>query len=133
MKSGFLDTKGDKQGQKPSSSSSSVKKVQSISVQTQTGTPPGDSPDGAAQFILKMVSFSVRYALSLDAIQGAVRDKQTYTNMLLNKLFRRNKTDDSLSMEELMAEANGDRSETANIVSVASDVPPPSSPTDVPV
>ena len=54
-------------------------------------------------------------------------------NMLLNKLFRRNKTDDSLSMEELMAEANGDRSETANIVSVASDVPPPSSPTDVPV
>ena len=124
MKSGFLDTKINKQGQKPSSSS--VKNVHSISVQTQT--PPGDSADGGAQFILKMVALSVKWALSLDCIQSAVRDKQTYTNMLLNKLLRRNKTDDSLSIEELMAEANGDRSETANIVSV--DVPPP--PTDVP-
>ena len=125
MKSGFLDTKADKQGQqKPSSSRTSV---QSISVQTQTGTPPGDSPDGAAQFILKMVSFSVRYALSLDAIQGAVRDKPTYTNMLLNKLFRRNKTDDSLSMEQLMAEAMSDKNETSAVVSVPTDVdvPPP--------
>ena len=132
LKAGFFNQK-----EKTSIDNTGTSKKTSSGISPTPSVPvnsSGAASGAGSNSILTLLGLCYKYILpimGIDCLQAACRNDETFCNKLVNKVCRKDKTvqstetveEDILPIEVLRGEANADRSETANIVSVPTDPP----------